>query len=71
MACQCWPSVASGMQQEDPELKMHGISYSNICSVREQQDLRRTVLEMKIKDAPEAWRVVNVLLCGSRNDFTR
>ncbi len=49
-------------------LEMHGDVYINSCTRESLLKLKKEFFELKIRDASQAWKIVEILLCGDPNN---
>ena len=54
-----------------PTLAMHGEDYANACAPLQKKELKDTLLTSNVRDAAQAWRAVDALLCAPNNDTNR
>ncbi|MDN4059472.1 hypothetical protein QPK31_14695 [Massilia sp. YIM B02769] len=65
------PSIAADATKAYRPLKVEGFLYPNACLIDERKNVESSVLKLGVKEASEAWRIIDLLTCAPRNDSTR
>jgi hypothetical protein len=69
--CSLFLFFVSASAGQYPSLLMHGEKYASACAQLERKGLKGQLFNKNIRNAEQAWRVFEVLLCGPDDNFSR